>query len=226
MKKFEVWSAVSLVTALVVAGAPAPVATAQSVEASLMTVTEPLDVGGTILQPGSYRIKVVPLQTNRNMLQVRSVDRTEVFTTVLSINHPRLEGKAETEYVYYPAVPGFPKALRTWYPAEVGSGGHDIVYPGDRAAELAARVKEPVPAYTIAGPVTEEKLKTVEIAPVKWEEKKVVATVPAPAPPPVLVAEKKEKKLPRTASSFPLLAGLGFLALGAASLLLIGRRIA
>ncbi len=120
----------------------------------------------------------------------------------------------------YPAVAGFPKALRTWFPADVGSGGHDVVYPSDRAAELAARVKEPVPAYKIAGPATEENLKTVEVVPVRWEETKVATTVPAPEPP----APPVQRKLPKTASSFPLLAGLGFLALGAASLLLIGRR--
>jgi hypothetical protein len=106
----------------------------------------------------------------------------------------------------------------------VGSGGHDIVYPGERAAELAARVKEPVPAYRMAGPVTEDQLKTVEVAPIRWNETPAAVKDPVPAPrPPVLVAENK---LPRTASSFPLLAGLGFVALGgAASLRLIGRRI-
>lgn len=219
MKKPSAWFAAAMVTALAGAGISATVASAQSSEFSMMTVTEPLDVGGTVLQPGMYRIKVVPLQTNRNMLQVNSVDKKELFLTVLSINHPRLEARPETEYVFYPAAAGLPKALRTWYPADKGSGGHDIVYPGDRAAELAARVKEPVPAYRLVGPVTEEQLKTVEIAPVRWNET------------PVVVAENElprtENKLPRTASSFPLLAGLGLLALGgAASLRLIGRTIA
>lgn len=225
MKKSSVWFTALMATVLVGAGGSATVATAQSSEFSIMTITEPLDVGGTVLQPGAYRIKVVPLQTNRNMLQVKSVDRSELYLTVLSINHPRLEGRTETEYVYYPAAPGLPKALRTWYPAEVGSGGHDIVYPGDRAAELAARVKEPVPAYKLAGPVTEDQLKTVEVAPVRWNEAPTVVNVPAPAPPPPV--KTAEKKLPNTASSLPLLAGLGFLALGgAASLRLIGRRTA
>lgn len=83
-------------------------------------------------------------------------------------------------------------------------------------------VKEPVPAYRLAGPVTEEQLKTVEVAPMRWNETPAPATSPAP-PPPVLVAENK---LPLTASSFPLLAGLGLLALGgAAGLRLIGRPI-
>lgn len=223
MKKSSAWFAAAMATLLVGAGGSATVAKAQSSEFSIMTITEPLDVGGTILQPGTYRIKVVPLQTNRNMLQVKSVDRSELYVTVLSINHPRLEGRPETEYVYYPAASGLPMALRTWYPADKGSGGHDIVYPGDRAAELAARVKEPVPAYRAAGPVTEEQLKTVEVAPMRWNETPALATSPV-APPPVKVAENK---LPATASSFPLLAGLGLLALGgAASLRLIGRPVA
>jgi len=223
MKKPSAWFAAAMATLLVGAGGSATVAMAQSSEFSVMTITEPLDVGGTVLPPGTYRIKVAPLQTNRNLLQVKSVDRSEFYLNVLSINHPRLEGRPETEYVYYPAAPGLPKALRTWYPADVGSGGHDIVYPGDRAAELAARVKEPVPSYRLAGPVTEEQLRTVDVAPMRWNETPAVATSPAP-PPPVRVAKNE---LPRTASSFPLLAGLGLLALGgAAGLRLIGRLVA
>ncbi len=217
MKKPSVWFAGALVTTLAGAGLIAHVATGQSVEASIMTVTEPVDVGGTILQPGTYRIKVVPLQENRDMLQVRSVDKSEVFATVLSTNHPRMEKRVKSHFVYYPATAELPMALRTWYPANVGSGGHDIVYPRDRALELARRVQEPVPAYEAAGPVTEELLKTVAVQPV-YEERTGAAVAPAPAPP-VQVAEKQERRMPRTASQVPLAAGMGLLALvGAAAL--------
>ena len=223
MKKPSAMFVMAMFTLLVGAGFLTPVATGQSNETSILEVTEPLDVGGTIIQPGTYRIKVVPLLENRNMLQVRSEDLTKVVATVLSINHPRVEGRPDTHYVYYPAVAGLPKALRTWYPANVGSGGHDVVYPHDRAIELASRVNEPVPAYEAAGPVPEEQMKTIEVKPV-YETKTAIAEAPVPPPPPPV--RLAENKLPRTASELPLVAGLGLLALGgAASLRLIGRRI-
>jgi hypothetical protein len=214
------WLAVPMFTLLAGAALTAPVATAQSNENAFMEVSERMDVGGTILEPGQYRITVVPLQENRNMLQVRNEDGSVVYATVLSINHPSMEKLAVSRFDLYATPVGALKALRTWFPAEVTSGGHDVVYPRERALELARLVREPVPAYVAEAPVTPEKLRVVEVKPVVVQ---AVAQAPAPPPPPVLLAEAR---LPATASRFPLVAGLGLLALvGAAGLTVIGRRI-
>ena len=47
-----------------------------TVEKASFTLTEPLDVGGTILQPGDYQITVVRLQGDRNMLRVTNPNGT------------------------------------------------------------------------------------------------------------------------------------------------------
>lgn len=207
--------------------AAAPVALAQSeMENSTFTVTEPIDVGGFILQPGTYLIKVAMLASNRNMIQVTNVEQTKVFANVLATPHPIRgdEAAPSSRYIYYTTIPGQPKALRTWFARET-SNGQDIVYPKRRAMELAAAAKEPVIA--IDDTVKETEYKTVPITlvtpeqEVKPYEVQVAQTAPETAPEPApaqpLVSDAGSlKELPRTAGRVPLFAALGLLLLGGA----------
>ena len=112
---------------------------AQTPESSTLPVTEPLEVGGTILQPGTYVIRVLPSSTDRNKVQITSTDFKTVFATVLTVPHP-LEPNEEipnTTYIFYPAGEGMPRALRTWFaPNPPTFTGHDIVYEESRAKQL------------------------------------------------------------------------------------------
>lgn len=184
-------------------------------ESSFLRVAEPLDVGGTLLQPGTYVISVLPNIGNRNLLQITNEDRTKIFATVLSIPHPYSADRdgQNTEFVLYPAIEGTARALRTWYAIDSTSkGGHDIVYPERRAMELAPLVKEPVYAYK--GEPTVEKLPVAPVVIVKPTKEVVVYVEPPPAPRPVKVAKAAE--LPATAGNLPLFATIGLLLIGAA----------
>jgi LPXTG-motif cell wall-anchored protein len=206
---------------LVIGVISAPNAMAQIAETSFLRVTDPLDVGGYLLEPGTYVIRVLPGYTNRNLLQITNEDRTKIFATVLSIPHayPVGVGEANTEYVLYPAVEGTPRALRTWYAVNSTSkGGHDIVYPERRAMELAPVVKEPVIAYK--GEAKPEELATVPLVIVTPKKEVVVYVEPTPAPKPELVAKNE---LPKTASNLPLAAAIGLLLIGAAVVIRVGR---
>ncbi len=200
-------------TALVViiGFAAAPSAYATIPEGSFLRLAAPLDVGGTILEPGVYVIKVLPNISNRNLLQVTNEDGSTVFATVLSIPHqiPASGEKGDTTFVYYPAVAGAPQALRTWYaPDSASGGGHDIVYPKPRAMELAAVVKEPVVAYV--EPVKPEQLPTAKLVVVTPD--KVI--VPYVEPTPVKVAVVHT--MPQSAGNVPLFAMIGLALLGTA----------
>ena len=187
---------------------------AQKPETSFLRIGQPLDVGGTVLEPGVYVITLLPNIANRNLLQVTNEDRSKVFATVLSIPHGTGNKVQEnTEYVFYPATDDSPQALRTWFaPDSSTQGGHDIVYPTRRAMQLAAVVKEPVVAYK--DEVKTEELKTAELV-VVTPAKEVVAYVePTPAPKFAMMSEAPE--LPKTASHVPLFATLGLLLLCAA----------
>ncbi|MBI5445853.1 MAG: hypothetical protein HY900_32135 [Deltaproteobacteria bacterium] len=202
--------------------ASAPAAFAQSeLQQSTFTLTEPLDVGTATLQPGTYLIKVVLIDSNRDMLQVTDMAGTKVFTTVLSRPHPILPGEImpESRYVTWATPAGQPKALRTWYPRD-RSTGHDIVYPKARAMELAAAAKEPVIAYPDAVTVTEYKsAPLIMVTPereVKPYEAVAVQAPPKAAPVAVVAEARPSEQLPETASRIPLFAAMGLLSLGAA----------
>ncbi len=204
--------------------ASAPTAYAQSDrENSTFAVTEPIDVGGFTLQPGTYLIKVVMLASNRNMIQITNEDQTKVFASVLATPHQIRAGEAapSSRYIYYTTAAGQPKALRTWFARDT-LNGQDIIYPKRRAMELAAIAKEPVIA--IPDDAKEADYKTVSFTVVTpeqeakpYQEPVVVAqTAPEPAPPVVVAEARPQPELPATASHVPLFAALGLLSLGGA----------
>lgn len=183
-----------------------PAAFAQTPETSVLSVTEPLDVGGTILQPGEYTIRVMKSFTDRNKVQVTSPDMGTVYATVLTIPHALSpnEESPNTTFVFYPAAEGSPRALRTWFapnPAASG-GGHDIVYEAGRARQLAALANAPVTAYpaTAVAELDTTRLEVVTVDPV----------VPAP------MISSQTPEMPGTASNVPLIALLGLISLGGA----------
>ena len=197
---------------------------AQTPESSILPVTEPLDVGGTILQPGTYTIRVLPSFAGRNKVQVTSPDLQTVYATVLTVPHP-LEPNEEvpnTTFVYYPAEGGAPRALRTWFAPNptASQGGHDIVYEESRAKQLARLANERVVSYRNVTDVAQ--LDDTELHFVMPDETIETYTYVAPPPPPmtsattVQVAETTPIRMPATASRTPLVALLGLLALGVA----------
>ena len=185
-------------------------------EASYLRVDEPLDVGGTILEPGTYVIRVLPSISNRNILQVTNEEMTKVFATVLSVPHP-LPATVEqefTRFVYYPAAGNSPRALRTWYAADSTSdGGHDIVYPERRAIQIAMVAHAPVVAYK--DETSTEALKTTTLQVVTPDQKIVEYVEPSrmEETPPRVAQLSEEDELPRTAGSGPLLVLIGSLLL-------------
>ncbi len=198
-------------TLLGVASTPAY---AQSeMENSTFTVTEPIDVGAFTLPPGTYLIKVVTLESNRNVIQVSNVEQTKVFANVLATPHPIRADEVipSSRYIYYETAAGQPKALRTWFARDTPNG-QDIIYPKRRAMELAAAAK--VPVIAIPDEVKEAEYKSLPFTVVTPEQQ--VKPYEAPAPAPVVVAEARPQELPRTASHVPLYAALGLLSLGGA----------
>jgi hypothetical protein len=227
-------------------------AMAQTPEVSTLPITEPTEVGGTILQPGTYLIRVVSPQADRNKVQITSVDRSTIYATLLTVPH-QLEPNEElpnTMFVYFPAGEGRPRALRTWFAADPASGGgHDIVYEESRARQLARLARQPVVSYhdeqmadlnvitpeeTSTPYVYEAPVVTPAPAPVQTEVSTVttvttpnIAPEPAetftPAPAEPMVSSAPEPEMPQTASRIPMVALLGLISLAGAVVLRIAR---
>jgi hypothetical protein len=148
-----------------------------------------------------------------------------VPTTILAIPNYRLKTTDKTTITFRERPAGQPEALRAWfYPGR--EWGEEFVYAKPRALELAKETNEPVLATSIEETTPVEALKTapieavaptgepVELATVV-EAPPVAAAEPAPvaAAQPVTVAAADP--LPETASSLPLIALIGLLAIGA-----------
>jgi len=183
---------------------------AQTPEVSKLAVTEPLDVGGTILEPGTYLIRVLPSNADRDKVQITSEDRKTIYVTALTVPHalaPREE--VNTTFVYYPAGEGMPRALRTWFAKSptVTEGGHDIVYPEARAQQLARMAASRVISYRADTAVADlDKTELLVVTP----EAKVETYTPAP------MMSQSSPEMPNTASTTPLIALLGLVSLGGA----------
>ena len=218
-----------------------PAALAQIPEVSTLPIDEPTDVGGTILQPGTYTIRVLK-RGDDNRVQILSPDLKTVYATVLTVPH-QLEPNEEvpnTTFVFYPAGEGQPRALRTWFPSDPASeGGRDIVYEETRAKQLARLASAPVVSYRTE--IVDDTPLNV-VAPDATIE--TYTWTPAPAPPPVTLdttvdttatietpmmsqstrTETTAVEMPRTAGRTPLVALLGLLAIAAAVVIRIARQ--
>lgn len=197
---------------------------------SNMTVAEPTEIPGYVLQPGIYLVKVMDYKDEKEIVQFSNPEDTKVVATVLAIRDRRVRtDDGQTGFIYFQRSPGSSMALKSWYYAG-DEWGEVFVYPRSKAVVLASVTHEEVAATpaesnppTLQAEVTvikpEESRKPVVVAAVAPE----VKTAAEPAPP-VVVAEKTPVSLPKTGSDLPLvgLIGLGALA-GAAGLHLVRR---
>ena len=184
---------------------------------TILTVKEPIQVPGAVLQPGTYVMKLVDSLSDRHIVRIMNEQEDEVITTFLAIPNYRLKPTGDTAFQFWETPAGNPKALRAWfYPGD--NFGQEIAYPTGLSAKIAEYAAAPVPA------VSTTKEAELPAAPVTTIEKPTVAQVykPTPPPPPVVEPEAPRtteqadrNELPATASSLPALALAGFLALAA-----------
>ena len=203
-------------------------------EVSWFPVTEPTDVGGKVLQPGTYVIKVIQAADSRNKIQIWSQDQKKLYATVLSIPHELKpnETMPSTMFVFYEPTANHPRALRTWFAKNPpGDYGHDIVYPEGRAKQIAVASNSRVVSYpetTVENDIATSTLSvqtpqsTVETytytppAPAPVAESTTVETTPAT---PMISSSNTTEtttEMPQTAGSNPTLALLGLVAIAGA----------
>jgi hypothetical protein len=209
-----------------------------------MTFSGPVEIPGVhlkgwgVLPAGTYVFKILDSQTDRHIVQIFNADETQIYATILAIPNYRLKVTGKTVVTFRERPAGQPEALRAWfYPGE--NYGEEFVYPKAKAVELARETKQVVlftPAEVpveVAEPIKaadEPVVAQLKQAPVmaikptgeEVELAQVVTAVPADE----LVAANTEpaQTLPATASTLPLIALLGLLALGGAFALRLAQK--
>jgi hypothetical protein len=196
-----------------------------------MTFSGPVEIPGVhlkgwgVLPAGTYVFKLLDSQSDRHIVQIFNKDETQIIATILAIPNYRLKVTGKTVVTFSERPAGEPEAIRAWfYPGE--NYGQEFVYPKARAMELAKETKQVVlftaaelpaevaePIKTADEPVVVQLKQAPVMAIQPTGEEVELAQVVAPAPEPVVTAAAT---LPATASTMPLIALFGMLALGGA----------
>jgi hypothetical protein len=203
---------------------------------TVITFSGPVEIpmvhlkGWGVLPAGTYVFKILDSQSNRHIVQIFNKDQTEVYATILAIPNYRLTATDKTVITFRERPAGQPEALRAWfYPGR--QWGEEFVYPKAKAIELAKTTNMPVlftpveiePEVIAAIKSADEpvvvKLKEAPVMAIKptGEEVEMAEVVtPPPATEAAAPVEVAENTLPKTASSLPMIALFGLLALGGA----------
>jgi hypothetical protein len=211
---------------------------------TILTVNEPIQVPGKVLQPGKYVMKLMDSPSNRHIVQIFNEREDQLQTTVLAIPNYRLQPTGDTEFQWWETPAGQPKAMRAWfYPGD--NFGQEFAYPKTEAVSIAAANQTQVPTTyaenesdlttarvgTVDRAGTEMELdrqtysrdnqQTAQAQPEVREETQIAQnrTTPAQTPAPAVEDRAEDRgvmeTLPRTASPMPMFGIAGLLALGA-----------
>jgi hypothetical protein len=203
---------------------------------TIVTFSGPVEIppvyitGMRVLPAGTYVFKLVNSSSNRHIVQIFNKDQTKIYATILAIPNYRLVPKDKTVITFNEGVRGAPQPIRAWfYPG--ANWGEEFVYPKTRAVELAKVTKVPVLALQAEVPVEVAKPEEPQVVVVLQQapviavrptgEEVEIAQVVQAEPRTTTVAAAPEAaaapaELPGTASSLPLIALCGLLALGGA----------
>jgi len=231
MKLFKAVTAVGFIALMGAALAP-NVKAGEWDRETVFTFDGPVEIPGVhlkgfgVLPAGTYVFKVLDSASDRHIVQILSKDQLTVYATILAIPNYRLKATGKTVLTFSERPAGEPEALHAWfYPGR--NWGEEFVYPKSVAVELAKATHSAVlfapdeipaevavPIKTADAPVVVQLRQAPVMAIQPTGEEVQIAEVVTPPPPAELVAS-----LPATASPLPLIALLGFLALGGAFVL-------
>ena len=211
------FASLGLLVALVVfTGAPSARADAWDKE-TVVTFSNPVEVPGQVLPPGTYVFKLAESQSDRGIVQIFSEDHSRLLATILAIPDYRPTPTEKTVISLEERPSGRPEAVHAWfYPGD--NQGVAFVYPKS-ATQLAVANSQLAPP---AGPAAEASapptLPSEQQADVVQEQERQIVAQQNPAQP--ILMESAPTSLPKTAGNFlvlPLIA-LGLLGSGSTML--------
>jgi LPXTG-motif cell wall-anchored protein len=206
---------------------------------TIIKIDQPLQIRDTVLQPGSYMLRLYDSNAERHVVQIWNADGRHIINTVIANPTIKMEPSGKSEFTFWETPPGTTQALRTWfYPGDVT--GNEFPYPAhpQQVAMVAPpAATETTPATSDAGaaattPPPAEQPEPVASAPETPAEPEP-ATPPAgqdqtPAPAPAMDQGSADRAatpadLPKTGSPYPLFGLCGIALAGLAGLLRIKR---
>ncbi|MCU1334601.1 MAG: hypothetical protein JWO19_182 [Bryobacterales bacterium] len=191
---------------------------------TVISISQPLEVPGVVLPPGTYVMKLMNSSSNRHIVQVMNERENQQLALTLTAAAERLRPTDKTVLTMYEGSKGAPPALRTWYyPGD--TVGQEFLYPHKQAVSISERTNVAVREVETGKPVvsttesnesrTDTLIARAEPAPAPRPE-----PVPEPAaapepqqpaaePQPPSVNSSQTNSLPQTSGNGPLAALIG-----------------
>jgi hypothetical protein len=198
---------------------------------TVLTVDQTIQIRNTVLEPGSYVLRLADIGSERHIVQIFTSDERHIIDTVMAIPNYRLQPTGDSQFLFWETPPGSAKALRAWfYPGD--NFGQEFPYPKE-LRQLASYQPAPAPAFAPAPPPPPAPpVETQPQAEVQQPEPVIAQNntpeppppqevTPAPEPPPA--PSQAPETLPKTASLYPLMGLGGLLSLGLFGLLRVKR---
>jgi LPXTG-motif cell wall-anchored protein len=165
---------------------------------TIITITEPLEVPGIVLQPGKYVFKLLNSSSNRHIVEVMNERMDHLYALTFTAAARKLEPKGRTVLTFYEGKGNQPHAIRQWYwPGDVD--GQEFLYPRKQAERISAVAGVKVPEGSI--PTAKESGEKLVADNAGKEdsvalESRVVETTPAPATTTVVTAQAAPARAP------------------------------
>jgi hypothetical protein len=196
-------------TVLCALAAPSAMMADEWDKATKLTFSEPVEVPGQVLPPGTYWFTLADSESDRNIVQIWNADRTRLVTTILAIPDYRLQPQGRTVIHFEERPSDQPEAIHSWfYPGD--NFGQEFVYPKTRATQLAKQTSRPVLSMPDEQASSTAQVKQVPVKAVTPSGEEI-ETTEVVASQPVMQQEAANNSLPKTASSLPLWGLLGLL---------------
>ena len=127
------------------------------------TFSQPVEMPGVTLPPGTYIFRFADATSGRSVMQVQAKDASNKqygFFLTISTQRPRPSDEAELRVLETPA--GKPAAVKTWwYPGN--TIGREFIYPKAQARRLAQATNQNV-LTTQAESTTTDQMKSADLA--------------------------------------------------------------
>jgi len=182
---------------------------------TIVTFSNPVEVPGQVLLPGTYVFKLADSQSDRGIVQIFSEDHSRLLATILAIPDYRPTPTEKTVISFEERPSGTPEAVRSWfYPGD--NYGVEFVYPKS-TTQLAAASSQPATssaAEAIAPPAPPSE----QQADIAQEQERQIVNQQTPVQP--ILTESMPASLPKTAGNFLALPLIGLGLLGGGSTML------
>ena len=146
MKHFS-WIAAATVVALLVSLLPISLRADDYDKKTIITLSQPTEVPGIVLQPGTYVIKLLNSSSNRHIAEIMNEKMDHLYALTFTAAAEKVKQTGKTVLTFYEGSQGRPQAMRKWFWPGTRSG-RSLYIPSPRRPRFRLARKRRSPKET------------------------------------------------------------------------------